>query len=972
MANISIIARSGGTTTGFTEDSASVISSDIVKLKINPQDITAFNRFGNDLVITLKTGEKVTIQNYFVVDAQGHGNELVFEDQNGALWWVKDPLAGLHFEPLADINALMFDQSNYYGALPWGLGALGVAALGGGIAIAANNSGGASHHRNEDSSSDSDSDVDRDSDSYIIPPNSASNLVITDNVELKTGPITYSGVTNDNTPTFSGTALANATVTIYDGDTVLGSTKADTDGKWEFMAGALADGVHNFSITVSNGILANGHSGTFVVTIDTEAPGEVTMLIATDNQTPVLGTISEDETTNDNTPVISGKAEPGSTVNIYDGATLVGSAVADSQGNWGLDLSSVLRDGQHSLSAQAVDSAGNTGPATDPLRFTVDTDSPRVVGNYTVNDDVAPGTGPLTDGGITNDSRPTFTGAVGSAEGGSTVSIYDGSTLLGIVVASADGSWQFTPDVPLANGRHLFVVTATDAAGNVSHGSEPLNVEVQLAAGPISNLVVIDDVASITGPLANGVGTNDTTPTFSGTGSPGSILQVYDNWVLINTLIIVNPLDGTWIFTPQALSGGLHSFTFVDVATQTRSEPFVLTVDTQAPNPAGDITVVGDLSPNIGQLQSGDSTNDGTPIISGAAEPGTTVTIYDGGAVIGSVLVGADGQWGFTPDTALTDGTHHITTTVTDVAGNVSAPSSDFVLVIDTVALDPVMVFVATESIALDSMALYDGLYNEVLLDSLGNTLDTDFSTVLTSVRVIPEVASTGVMAEGQIAEISLGMLWASITLSNERGQQISEVASNRQSQALEGLYGTLIMHADGSYSYSLHDGVSVANLTQREQFDYTLEAPDGALRYGSLTIALHPQAEGNDKADTTASSVYDDTYTLGGGADTLIFNLLDNSDTSGDNGQDNHWTDFSVSEGDHIDISHLLSDWSSKSNNLGQYFSIEHTASGDTVVSIDRDGEGSKYQLTGLITLDGAQPTLEELLHHGTAVNHV
>lgn len=145
MANISITARNGGATSTVTGESASLVSPSIVKLKINPQDIVALNRTGNDLVITLNTGEKITIENYFVVDAQGHGNELVFEDEHGALWWVKDPQAGLHFDPLADIDALMLDQSNHEGALPWVLGALGIAAAGG-IALAAGGGGGGGHH----------------------------------------------------------------------------------------------------------------------------------------------------------------------------------------------------------------------------------------------------------------------------------------------------------------------------------------------------------------------------------------------------------------------------------------------------------------------------------------------------------------------------------------------------------------------------------------------------------------------------------------------------------------------------------------------------------------------------------------------------------------------------------------------------------------------------------------------------------
>lgn len=152
-----------------------------------------------------------------------------------------------------------------------------------------------------------------------------------------------------------------------------------------------------------------------------------------------------------------------------------------------------------------------------------------------------------------------------------------------------------------------------------------------------------------------------------------------------------------WVFTSPVLGNGDHHFTYsIDGGAQ--SDLFDLTVDTQKPDSIGDFTVVDDLNPSIGQLQSGDSTNDGTPIISGTAEPGATVTLFDGGIMIGTAIVGSDGRWGFTPDTALTDGTHHITTTVTDAAGNISAPSSDFVLVVDTEAPEPVALFIATDN----------------------------------------------------------------------------------------------------------------------------------------------------------------------------------------------------------------------------------------------------------------------------------
>ncbi|MGK2482321.1 Ig-like domain-containing protein, partial [Klebsiella pneumoniae] len=57
-----------------------------------------------------------------------------------------------------------------------------------------------------------------------------SDLQVTDDVAQHTGPLTSGGLTNDATPALSGTAEAGATVTIYDGSTVLGTAVADEDG----------------------------------------------------------------------------------------------------------------------------------------------------------------------------------------------------------------------------------------------------------------------------------------------------------------------------------------------------------------------------------------------------------------------------------------------------------------------------------------------------------------------------------------------------------------------------------------------------------------------------------------------------------------------------------------------------------------------------------------------------------------------
>ena len=72
---------------------------------------------------------------------------------------------------------------------------------------------------------------------------------------------------------------------------------------------------------------------------------------------------SGDGITNDNTLTLTGTAEANATVKVYDGATLLGSAVASGTGAWSY-TTVALANGGHSLTATATDAAGNTGVAS--------------------------------------------------------------------------------------------------------------------------------------------------------------------------------------------------------------------------------------------------------------------------------------------------------------------------------------------------------------------------------------------------------------------------------------------------------------------------------------------------------------------------------------------------------------------------------------------------------------------------------
>ncbi|MDO6410148.1 Ig-like domain-containing protein, partial [Pantoea phytobeneficialis] len=196
------------------------------------------------------------------------------------------------------------------------------------------------------------------------------------------------GSTNDSTPVLSGTAEVGSKVTIYDGSTVLGTLTVGAGGTWSFTTATLSNGTHPLSVTVTDA--AGNVSGTTSasVIIDTVAPAAVTGLAASNNNGSTPVAIANNGTTNDNTPALSGTAEAGAKVSIYDGATLLGTVTAGSNGAWSF-TTSTLADGPHTLNVTATDAAGNVSPNAS-VTLTVDTAAPAASTLTITADNVTP------------------------------------------------------------------------------------------------------------------------------------------------------------------------------------------------------------------------------------------------------------------------------------------------------------------------------------------------------------------------------------------------------------------------------------------------------------------------------------------------------------------------------------------------------------------------------------------------------
>ena len=128
-----------------------------------------------------------------------------------------------------------------------------------------------------------------------------------------------------------------------------------------------------------------------------------------------------------------------------------------------------------------------------------------------MTDDVLPVTGTVADNGFSNDATLTI---AGTAEAGSTVTLYDtdGTTVLGTGVASG-GAFSITTTA-LGQGSHTITAKATDTAGNQGAASTAYHVTIDTSA-PAETLAITS--------IAGSSSPNVTTITVS--GSNGALVN---------------------------------------------------------------------------------------------------------------------------------------------------------------------------------------------------------------------------------------------------------------------------------------------------------------------------------------------------------------------------------------------------------------------------------------------------------------
>ncbi|EPR8029570.1 Ig-like domain-containing protein [Enterobacter hormaechei] len=509
--------------TGEGNLSVSISSPSVIEIQGSAQDVVRYVRQGNDLLIYMKDGSVIRCNNYFVEDTETHNHsELVFND-NQELTHISFADAGeasgvaateltAQAAPISSIEPFL-EQGSVLSDAPWGW--VAGAALGGGAigALLAHGGDGETKTKVIDNTKEVES--------------ATPTFLLTDNAGDKQGVLSAKEVTDDNTPTFSGTGQPGATIQVKDSSgSTIASTMVAKDGTWTVTLPTQAEGEHTWSVVQIDGS-------------KTTSAGSITVTVSTADTSVTLATTAGDNVINASEQA-AGFTLSGTSKNLAQGTaltvTLNGktySAEVGANGAWNVKVpaadAQALGDGTWTVNVSGKDAAGNT--VTGSQTIGVDTAAPAISVDTIAQDNIinaAEHNQPLTLTGKTD------------AEAGQIVTV----TLNGknhTATVGSDGTWSVTLSASevqaMANGEHTLTANVSDKAGNGASTTADFTVDTAAPVVTI-NTVAGDDIlntseqgqAQIISGQANGAAAGDVVTVTVGGKTFTGVVQADGSW----------------------------------------------------------------------------------------------------------------------------------------------------------------------------------------------------------------------------------------------------------------------------------------------------------------------------------------------------------------------------------------------------------------------------------------------------------
>src|ERR1700710_477006 len=238
---------------------------------------------------------------------------------------------------------------------------------------------------------------------------------------------------------------------------------------------------------------------------------------------------------NSTKPVITGTADAGTTINIYDGVRLLGTTTVAANGTWTFTPTADLKGGTHSFTVISVDSQDNWGTSSEPMSVAVGSSAPAAPIVIGLIDSIGPVQGTIANNGVTDDPRPALTG---TGKAGDVIKLYDNGVLIGSGTVGADGKWSVKPTADLSKGSHDLYATETNSGGTSAQSAHTkFTFDATVPSKPIINGMTVDSGM----PIPSGA----TTPHMSAAGTPGDTSTMDDGPTPIGSTIIGPDGKGT-------------------------------------------------------------------------------------------------------------------------------------------------------------------------------------------------------------------------------------------------------------------------------------------------------------------------------------------------------------------------------------------------------------------------------------------